>query len=79
MKKEIKELFPDWTKKEEMENIQSLCLSDDLDSLFSCIVLKKIFPQLTIDAFYTFNTLLKTNKSIESIVGIDMDLCNGKC
>ncbi|NME94597.1 hypothetical protein HF847_01055 [Clostridium cochlearium] len=72
-------MFPNWTKKEEMKGIQSLCLSDDIDSLFSCIVLKKIFPQLSIDAFYTFNTLFKTDTKIKSIIGVDMDLTGGKC
>ena len=79
MQKEIKELFPEWTKKEEMENIQSLCLTDDIDSLFSSIVLKKIFPQLTIDAFYGFDCLFKTDTKIKSIIGVDMELLNGKC
>jgi len=79
MQKEIKELFPNWTKKEEMKGIQSLCLSDDIDSLFSCIVLKKIFPQLSIDAFYGFDCLFKTDTKIKSIIGVDMDLTGGKC
>ncbi|MBV1819041.1 hypothetical protein G7A79_19170 [Coprococcus sp. MSK.21.13] len=79
MQKEIKELFPEWTKKEEMENIQSLCLSDDIDSLFSCIILKKLFKQLSIDAFYSFNQIYKTDTKIKSIVGIDMDLTGGRC
>jgi hypothetical protein len=79
MQKEIKELFPKWTKKEEMKGIQSLCLTDDIDSLFSCIILKKIFPQLTIDAFYSFNKIYKTDTKIKSIIGVDMDLTGGKC
>lgn len=82
MKNEIKEKFPSWCKEDNIKNIANMCLSDDIDSLFSCIILQKLFPHLEINGFYDFKTLYNTkelNKFNGSIIGIDIDLVRGKC
>lgn len=76
MKKEIKEKFPSWIE----ENIDySLCLSDDIDSLFSCIILNKI-KGYEIKWFYNFNSIYRadTYKKGTKIIGVDMDLVNNR-
>ncbi|MBE6066191.1 MAG: hypothetical protein E7211_00605 [Clostridium lundense] len=79
MKNEIKEKFPLWCQ--DLSNINNMCLSDDIDSLFSCIILEDLFPHLNINCFYDFKTLYKTDKieKVKSIFGVDMDLVQGKC
>lgn len=78
MKKEIKDKFPEWCNmKGEKYN---LCLSDDIDSLFSCIILNQLFGY-EIKWFYDFNNIYKdvdVDKKFQSIA-IDADLINGRC
>ncbi|OFI04968.1 hypothetical protein CLOACE_20390 [Clostridium acetireducens DSM 10703] len=78
MKKEIKQKFPKFCQENLMKE-ENLCLSDDIDSLFSCIILQKLFPNLNIDVFYDFNNLYKTDAEVKKCIGVDMDLVRGKC
>ena len=77
MKKEIKEKYPSWVREREG---YSLCLTDDLDSLVSCALLKEINNQ-TISRFFDFETLykIKGKEEKENLIGVDMDLVNGRC
>lgn len=76
MKKEIKQKFPSWINEDIDYN---LCLSDDIDSLFSCIILKKI-KGYEIGWFYNFNSIYRA-KDVEKkkVIGVDMDLVNRRC
>ncbi|OOO67087.1 hypothetical protein BS638_06025 [Clostridium tepidum] len=76
MKKEIKQKFPSWISEEED---YKMCLSDDLDSLFSCIVLNKL-KGYEIKYFYDFKSLyyIKTGQT-DKIFGVDVDLVDGRC
>ncbi|WP_163289369.1 hypothetical protein [Clostridium sporogenes] len=75
MKKEIKEKFPKFL---EEDYNYSLCLSDDIDSFFSCLVLNKL-KNYKIGWFYNFNSIYRA-KDVEKkkCIGVDMDLVNGK-
>lgn len=77
MKKEIKEKFPSWCN--DTNTKYNLMLSDDLDSLFSCIVLENLFGY-KIKYFYNFN-MMYTTKDIEkqSSIAVDVDLTYGRC
>ncbi len=82
MKQELKDKFPKWCQEDNIVKINNMCLSDDLDSLFSCIILQKLFPNTRINGFYDFKTLYNTkelNKFDGDIFGVDMDLTSGKC
>lgn len=79
MIKEIREKYPQWCGNEETKF--DLCLSDDLDSLFSCIILNKI-RSYEVKYFYDFNNIYeKENHDRENIpcIGVDIDLIKGKC
>lgn len=75
MKWEIMEKFPSWCNDDKTE--YSLCLSNDIDSLFSCIILNKI-KGYKIEYFYDFNKLYKTEKAKNKAIGVDIDLIEGK-
>lgn len=78
MKKELKEKFPNWY---EDLNQYELCLTDDIDSLLSCVFLQKMF-WCGIKVFYSFDTLYKKSELMNeklSLVGVDLDLSNGRC
>lgn len=77
MNKIIKEKFPEWTK--DLKGY-SLCLTDDIDSLFSCIILQNLF-NAKIELFYNFNSLYMVDNYIDDgfLCGVDMDLIEGKC
>ena len=70
MKKETKEILPEWYKKMGKYNIR---LGNDFDSLFGSILLRNIFKS-PITEFYNFNTLYvsSNNTSIKEVVGVDM-------
>ncbi|MCR3761804.1 hypothetical protein KYB31_22785 [Clostridium felsineum] len=76
MNKEYKEKFPNWTKDNKK---YYMCLTDDLDSLFSCILLNKI-KGYKISHFYSFNSLyrLSSYKNNSKIIAIDMETNIGK-
>ena len=74
MKSEIKELMPNWTTIKQDRNIT---LTNDLDSLLSCALLKHVFGY-EINYFYSFNSIsiLNPNDTRKSI-GVDLALTKG--
>lgn len=78
MKKDIKEKFPSWVNDTVAK--YSLCLSNDLDSLLSCIFLK-LFKGYDISHFYTFNAIgnVRGYKHVpDSLIGVDIAVERGK-
>ncbi|WP_031314119.1 hypothetical protein [Caldanaerobacter subterraneus] len=75
MREDIKKLFPEWTNS---DNYYDLCLTDDIDSLLSCIFLKRI-KGYEINYFYDFTNIYSTNKATNQVIGVDTDLVKGKC
>lgn len=73
----IKTKLPEWIYTEAKYN---LCLSDDLDSLWSCYYLTK-YRNWNIKYFYDFASIYReTNTNNDcGCIGIDMDLTHGKC
>lgn len=79
MKQEVKEKFPSWVN--DTDKQYSLCLSNDLDSLLSCIFLKQ-FKGYDISHFYTFSSIgqIEGHKHVPySLIGVDIALENGRC
>lgn len=76
MKKEYKDKFPEWCN--DTTTKYSLCLTDDLDSLFSCILLNKI-KGYEIEWFYRFDSLGSIQGANKKAIGVDADLVKGKC
>lgn len=76
MKKEILEKFPKFLEEDYQYN---LCLSDDIDSLFSCIILKKI-KGYEIKWFYNFNSIYFADdyKGDTKCIAVDADLTNNR-
>ncbi|MGU9539173.1 hypothetical protein ACQX0N_09355 [Clostridium tepidum] len=75
MKKDIKEKFPKWINEDYNYN---LCLSDDIDSFFSCLVLNKI-KGYKIGWFYNFKSIYRSvDIEKNKIISVDMDLCNNR-
>lgn len=73
MNKKYAAKFPEWTRDNKK---YYMCLSDDLDSLFSCILLEKILGY-EITHFYSFNELFRGDNYINNgttLAGIDMDI-----
>ena len=69
MKKELREKFPNWYQN--MGN-KVLILTNDLDSYFSCLVLRYLFG-CEIAYFYDFSTLYYNRKhERNNIVGVDL-------
>lgn len=78
METNVKEKFPEWCN--DTVNNYNLCLTDDLDSLFSCAILNKL-KGYEISHFYNFSgigTNGKHNKQ-KQVIGVDMDLIKGQC
>jgi hypothetical protein len=75
MRPDIKQLFPAWVNSDEYYD---LCLSDDVDSLLSCIFLEKI-KGYKINYFYDFTNIYSTDKATNKVVAVDIDLVKGKC
>lgn len=75
MRAEYKQKFPEWTKSDKYFD---LCLSNDIDSLFSCKLLEKI-KGYKINWFYDFNCLYKTEDAHNEAIAVDIDLIKGKC
>lgn len=78
MKKEIKEKFPSWVN--DTVTNYTLCLSNDLDSLLSCVFLKQI-KGYDISHFYTFSAIgqVRGYKHVpKSLIGVDIALETGK-
>lgn len=77
MKEVIKNKFPQWCGSDRKFN---MCLTDDIDSLSSCILLNKI-KGYEITNFYSFNTLydMENKSNTEKLIGVDMDLAKYSC
>ena len=77
MNKEFKEKYPEWCADKKK---YYMCLTDDIDSLFSCLLLQKI-KGYEISHFYSFDKMYKADiyKSNKKLCGIDMDLKDGRC
>ena len=75
MIKEYKERMPEWCFSNEKFD---MCLSDDIDSLFSCVALN-IIKEYEITHFYNFNSLYRQKGSGKyKLIGVDMDLIKGR-
>lgn len=73
MNKEYKQKYPEWTRDEKK---YYMCLSDDLDSFFSCLLLKKTLGY-EITHYYDFDELYQSDNYQNDgtiLVGIDMDI-----
>lgn len=70
MKQQLKAKFPEWYK--DMSN-KALILTNDLDSYFSCLVLRQLFG-CEIKYFYDFDSLYHNGdkSEIEDVVGVDL-------
>lgn len=81
MNTELKQQFPKWTT-ELSEDKDFLILSDDLDSLFSCAILNKLFG-VKVKGFYNFYNLYladeKEKLRHQSAIGVDTDFTRLKC
>lgn len=55
-----------------------LCLTSDMDSLWSCALLRQE-KDWKINYYYNFNKIYRIDKSETGAVGVDLDLVNGKC
>lgn len=77
MKCELKKEFPQWVNNNEIGEFD-LCLSDDLDSLFSCILLEEI-KGYKINYFYNFYGLGEITRTKNFAIAVDVDLVQGKC
>lgn len=77
MKEGIKNKYPSWISDNKKYN---MCLTDDLDSLFSCMLLHKV-KGYNITNFYSFDTLyyIDDETSLERLIGVDMDLVEHLC
>lgn len=77
MQKSIKQLLPQWAESEEKFD---LILSNDLDSLLSCMVLKEV-KGYDIKYFYDFNAIYSIDGQplTEDVIGVDIALIKGKC
>ncbi|MFP3356753.1 hypothetical protein R0K17_05270 [Planococcus sp. SIMBA_143] len=76
MKKEIKDLLPNWVNEKQD---RTLTLTNDLDSLISCSLLKHLFGY-EINHFYTFSRFATLNQSdTRKSIGVDMALTRGYC
>lgn len=77
MKQEYLNKLPQWYNDE--NGIYDLVLSDDIDSLLGCTILKEV-KNWNINYFYKFDALGKTNNvKTKKAVGVDIALCKGKC
>ncbi|HJF32212.1 MAG TPA: hypothetical protein K8V56_10640 [Sporosarcina psychrophila] len=76
MQKKIKDLLPEWTT---TVQDRSLTLTNDLDSLISCALLKHLFGY-EINYFYTFNSIMVADKTDKrKSIGVDLALKSGYC
>lgn len=76
MIEQLKSKFPTWTN-DQQQGKYDLCLSNDLDSLLSCLYLKHL-KGYEINYFYDFTALYKANDTGKPLIGVDMALERGK-
>jgi hypothetical protein len=72
----IRNKLPEWVN---IRGEYNLCLSDDLDSLWSCYYLTK-YRGWPVKYFYDFESIYRESKTTveKNCIGVDMDICNGK-
>ncbi|OAA90148.1 hypothetical protein [Clostridium coskatii] len=77
MNKKYATKFPEWTRN---NTIYNSCLSDDLDSLFSTILLNQI-KGYEVTHFYDFSNIYKAigYKQTNEVVAVDVDTIYTKC
>lgn len=75
MNTQYKNKLPKWYTSEVTQ--YDTILSDDIDSLASCMVIKQA-KNWNIEYFYTFDGMGATKNNKNEKVGVDIALCNGK-
>ncbi|WP_026893785.1 hypothetical protein [Clostridiisalibacter paucivorans] len=76
MKKEVREKFPKWVEDNQKFD---LVLSDDIDSLLSCVFLKEI-KGYEINFFYDFEEgVYKLHNTGNKAFAVDVDFVKGRC
>ncbi|MFI2857556.1 hypothetical protein ACH6EH_10455 [Paenibacillus sp. JSM ZJ436] len=75
MQQTLRDKFPQWTNETE-QGKYDLCLSNDLDSLLSCLYLKWI-KGYEVNYFYDFNHVYKANVTGKKVIGVDIALEQG--
>ncbi|QOS80166.1 hypothetical protein JNUCC31_04290 [Paenibacillus sp. JNUCC31] len=76
MIQQLKSKFPKWCNDTE-QGKYDLCLSNDLDSLLSCLYLQQI-RGYQINYFYDFSNIFKAKNTGKQVIGVDMALERGK-
>ena len=61
-----------------MKQKYDLILSNDIDSLYSCILIKQV-KGYDINYFYDFRNLYQSKQSQNEYIGVDIDLMEGYC
>lgn len=75
MRQQYKDMFPAWV--DFIDEDFDLVLSNDADSLLSCLFLNKMFGW-KINYFYDFNALYQIKPSDRDRIYVDIDVVNGK-
>ncbi len=76
MQKQLKDKFPEWCK-DSQQGKYNLYMSNDMDSLLSCLYLKWI-KGYEITRFYDFHNIYETQHNVKEFIGVDMALEQGK-
>ena len=76
MNLKIKEKFPEWVN--DTETKFNTMLTDDIDSLVSCALLKKV-KGYEVNYYYDFETIYEIKDSSNKAIAIDCDLVDGRC
>jgi len=61
-----------------MQQKYDLILSNDIDSLYSCILIKQV-KGYEVNYFYDFKNLYQSKQSQNEYIGVDIDLTEGYC
>lgn len=61
-----------------MKQQYDLILSNDIDSLYSCILIKQV-KGYEVNYFYDFKNLYQSKQSQNEYIGVDIDLTEGYC
>jgi len=76
MQKQLKKAFPKWIDNMKKDK-HVLSLSDDLDSLLGCSLLRNYFG-LEINQFYDFNKIYEIIPTNKEVIGVDQAIQHGK-
>ena len=77
MKKEIRELFPNWINETDIK--YDLILGDDVDSAVSSSLLETITGKWNINYFYDFKNFYRHEKTGNKTIGVDMAFLKSRC